>query len=416
MGRKTLLISLLLLSLFLVPRSASIAAAPRAGFYGYITLDGKALPPYASLTAWIGDAKVAEGVCYCYLNQSIFMMDIAADNPARAGRDGGQEGEAITFKVANVAVDQTLVWHAGANTRVSLSAVTPPRPTKVRFEGRISAMTPVGGAGDVLWTVAGQDVLVIASTVVEPAGYQPVIGDWALVYASGDGSGSLVAERIQVRIGAIEATPYELRGNIEAIEGAGSALRLTVSGAKVVTDGETQIVGEIALGRIADVRGERRADGSVLARRIVTSAPGEAAQQVEFEGVIEAMQGDWWTVSGTRVWIAGAEIPRQGHVGLTAEVSGAQQADGSVRATYILVEEINPSEEQRFSGRVVSMARESWTLRLDSGVQQVVYLDASSFIDESRAPAAAGNLASVLAIQRQDHTLLALRIRLERPN
>ena len=417
MGRRTLLISLILLCLFLVPRSASMAAAPRSGFYGYITLDGKALPAYTPLTAWIGDSKVAETVCYAYQDQSLFLMDILVDDPAREGQDGGREGDVITFKVANVAVEQTVVWHSGKNQRISLSAVTaPPRLVKVRFEGRISSMLPMSGAGNALWTVADEEVLVVAATIIEPEGYQPVVGDWALVHATQADGGPLVAERIQVRISAIEAAPYEFRGIIEVVEGQGAGQALVVSGAKVVTDGETQITGEIVVGYVAEVSGELRVDGSVLARRIATSSPGDAAERVELEGIIEEMQAEWWTVAGVRVWTANAEIPRQGHVGLTAEVSGIQQADGSVRGTYILVEEIEPSDEQRFSGRVVSITRESWVLELATGAQRVVYVDASSFIDESRAPAAAGNLAGVLAIQRQDRSLLALRIRLERPN
>ena len=110
-----------------------------------------------------------------------------------------------------------------------------------------------------------------------------------------------------------------------------------------------------------------------------------------------------------------AEIPRQGHVGLKAEVRGRQRGDGSVAATFILVEDINPQQEVRLSGQVVSMTQEVWVIAVGANAQ-TVYLDANTFIDESRAPALPGNLVSLLALQRSDDSLLALRIRLERPD
>lgn len=86
-----------------------------------------------------------------------------------------------------------------------------------------------------------------------------------------------------------------------------------------------------------------------------------------------------------------------------------------MEAAFILVEEINPVDEVRFRGVVTQLGIDQWAIDKEAGGEEIVYLDNSSFIDESRAPAVAGNLAQVLAITRADGSLLALRISMGRP-
>lgn len=287
------------------------------------------------------------------------------------------------------------------------------RPTRIRFEGTVTQITPSEEGAH--WIVSGVEITVTPVTLITPQGYQVGVGDWVRVKGVRVGEGPILAEEIHAQVGAIEAALIEFRGVIESTESqSDGATKLVVSGRVVISSRSTEVEGDLVVGYLAEVRGEAQADGVVFARRIVSSPPATVQQTVEFEGRIEQMQIDWWLIGGIKVWIAGAEIPRQGMVGLSAEVKGRQRADGSVDAAVIQVEELNPSQEVRLTGQVVKIAQDSWIVSV-GGVERVIYTGLNTYIDESRAPAISGIAADVLAVQRADDTLLAIRIKLSRP-
>ena len=295
-----------------------------------------------------------------------------------------------------------------------------PRLVKVRFEGTISQITPIPDSEDVVWNVGDVDVTITAETVIAPDGYQATVGDKARVEAIMR-RGRLVGLEVSIHVGPIIAQPIEFTGVIESIQGSEN-VELVIGGVRVATTATTEFVGErLQVGSLAQVTGDLQADKSILAYRIDTSSPDTAAVSVEFEDEIRDIQAEYWLLGALghpsewrKVWIANAEIPNQGHVGLAAEVQGYKRQDGSIDATHILVEEINPSDETMLSGSLVAMGAETWTL--DTGpADRVIKLDGNTFVDESRAPAVPGNTAYVTAISLQDDSLLAIRIRMERP-
>jgi len=422
MGRKTLLISLILLCLFLMPRSASNAARLQsARFYGYATLDGHAVPSHSPISAWIAGQKVAEGPSFPFAGRSLFAFQVPVENPLHDGREGGREGDVVTFQVGDAVAEETAIWHAGANQEVSINAVTPPpRPMKVRFEGEISSITTVPETGDEVWMVAGVEVIITEDTIVAPQGYQAAVGDWAKVKAVRGIDGTIVAEYVDIRISAIEASNFEFRGPIESIEetSLASEIELVVGGTRVLADDNTEIIGDLVVGYVAEVAGELRADGVVLAHRIATLSPEDAETSVEFKGEIKGINADWWLVewedATVTVWKTEAQIEGTPFVTLLAAVRGFRRGDGSVNATMIRVEEPNPIDEVHFSGTVVSLSQDVWVVRTEAG-DKTVHIDFYTFIDESRAPALEDNIAHVTAKQQPDQSFLAFRIRLERP-
>jgi hypothetical protein len=286
------------------------------------------------------------------------------------------------------------------------------RPIRVRFEGTVTQISPSETSAQ--WIVSGVEITVISATLVTPQDYQVTVGDWVQVKGVRVGEGPILAEEIHAQVGAIEAALVEFRGVIESIEPQpGDVTMLIVSGRAVIRGRSTEVEGDLVLGYLAEVRGEAQTDGVVFARRIVSSPPETVQRIVEFEGLIEQIQIDWWTIGGIRVWIAGAEIPRQGMVGLSAEVKGRQRNDGSVDAAMILVDELNPFQEVRLTGQVMRITQDSWSISVGE-TERIIYTSLNTFIDEGRAPAITGNLAEVLAMQRLDGTLLAIRIKLNR--
>ena len=148
-----------------------------------------------------------------------------------------------------------------------------------------------------------------------------------------------------------------LRGPIEAINGR----RLRVQGRVVQTDGLTQFLGrrnepvslaDLKVGDSVEIEGASQSDGSVYARKVKLedaneNEPPQNEDEVQFTGGIQSLNP--FRVAGRLVAVDGgtqildhrnAAIPFAAlHVGNTVEVEGTGQADGSVLARKIKLED-----------------------------------------------------------------------------
>jgi len=128
--------------------------------------------------------------------------------------------------------------------------------------------------------------------------------------------------------------PVEFQGVIESL----SDTTWVISGVAVAIAGDTAIEGTPQVGSVAEVKAIRRADGSLLAKRITVRKPEEEAAVVEFEGSIESIGDTMWVIDGRAVAIdANMVIEGTPQVGSVAEVKAIQRADGSLLATRIEV-------------------------------------------------------------------------------
>jgi len=285
----------------------------------------------------------------------------------------------------------------------------PPRPVRVRFSGNIESLPP---DPDLLgeWVVGEVNVTVTADTVIVPSNGVPEEDDWASVKATRLNDGSLVANQIRYQDASqVGAHPVEFKGLIQAV----AEPSLTVSGIEVQTDAQTKLIGlPIAIGSLAQVKGFLQLDNTVLARQITISNPSEIG--TEFEGVIEeyppAPHVGRWKIGGIVV-LATEEVTKflgpDPHLGLFAEVSGLLSTDGIVHAKEIRV--VNPAANS-VEGIVQRIGENEWVI---GGT--VVGVDENTLIDESRARATTGMQAEATLKDQGDGTLLAIRIRLERP-
>lgn len=173
----------------------------------------------------------------------------------------------------------------------------------------------------------------------------------------------------------------------------------------------TAILGRPEIGALAEVKGIRLPADTVLARSIKVVAAGAYAE-VEFEGAIESLADNAWVVNGIAVNLNFATVIRgTPELGLIAEVQGILQPDGSVLAQSITVKGPGITPHVDIEGIVDRIEAKYWIV-----AGTTLYVDARTFIDESRAPAEVGMWAQVRAYRRLDGTLLALRIRLARPS
>jgi hypothetical protein len=177
-----------------------------------------------------------------------------------------------------------------------------------------------------------------------------------------------------------------------------------------VTD-RTSIQGTPEIDALAEVKGTLLFEDIVLAKSIRVITPGAHAE-VEFEGIIQSISEDVWVVNGATVRISPVTVI-QGTpaVGAIAEVLGVLQPDGSVLAQHIVVTYPGLPALSDVEGLVESIEDTEWVV---GGT--VVSIDGNTFIDDSRAPAEVGMWALVRGLPQQDGSLLALRIRLSRPD
>jgi uncharacterized repeat protein (TIGR01451 family) len=136
------------------------APALPSSFYGTVALDGADVAEDTVVSAWIDGVRVAEArtttADVFFVNRSVYILDVPADDPEAPALDGGCEGVVVIFKVEGYPAGQIALWHAGAVVELDLaaSAADGVDLAVVKEDGRDTAL-----AGEVLtYTVAVANV------------------------------------------------------------------------------------------------------------------------------------------------------------------------------------------------------------------------------------------------------------------
>jgi hypothetical protein len=298
-------------------------------------------------------------------------------------------------------------------------------PTPIWWHPQVKVVGWIHGAQSTQWSI-GERVL---HATADPA-FDSVVreGTYAVAKGTVDDRGHLWADAVSVVpdgepiaddwLGELDdwasgaqagPTGYrvEFRGIVREIQP-----RYWVVGNRLVfvTD-RTSIAGQPQLDALAEIKGTLMYGDIVLANSIQVLLP-DAFAEVEFEGIIESLSADAWTVNGVQVIISPVTvIDGTPQAGMMAEVKGVLQPDGSVLAEQVNVKRAGFTAHVDITGLVEHMEPAQWIV-----AGWTVRIDHNTFIDESRAPAEVGMSAQVRALSQQDGSLLALRIRLLRPN
>ncbi len=208
---------------------------------------------------------------------------------------------------------------------------TPPRKVAVKFTARIEDIAASG------WAIGGRKVRISATTRIDEREGKATVGAMATVVAIPQEDDTLLATEITIeRSTQPSEQPYEFRGLIESF----GPLQWTVRSDTLYTliiNQDTVIEGRPQKGLLAEVKALRQSDGSLLARRIVVQLPGE---EVQFEGLIQALSAEVWIVEGITVRVdAETVIVGTAAVGFYAEVQGLVLPDETVLARRIVVQQ-----------------------------------------------------------------------------
>ena len=122
-----------------------------SNFYGTAMINGAYVADGTTISAWIDGSKYAETATFTFEGETVYTIEIPADNPSTGGKEGGEAGDVVDFKIGGVAADQTGTWSSGTNVELNLTATTTP-PAPVADFSSSSTM------GEVPWIVNFTDL------------------------------------------------------------------------------------------------------------------------------------------------------------------------------------------------------------------------------------------------------------------
>src|SRR5262245_2653916 len=232
----------------------------------------------------------------------------------------------------------------------------------------------MGRIGD--WKVSGTVVHVTAATMIKQDNSPVAVGDKVEVEGAKRADGSVDAFEIEVKSDIDDDDDdgdVEFKGAIESLpDTPGRIGEWSVGGRRVNVTAATKIspnAAAVAVGFIVEVEGNKRMDaqGSVVdAKEIeVKNKGGAGGNFVQFHGTVEMLPGTpgqigVWTVSGRMVNVtAMTKIETDGFpvaVGSKVEVKGALNADGTITAAKIEVEDRDDVDDEfEFKGTIESL-------------------------------------------------------------
>jgi hypothetical protein len=122
--RRTILGFLSIFCLLFSNVSAVFAAPPSlpSSFHGTVKVNGGNVSVGTSVTAWINGIQQGATTAIIYQGDTVYSMDIGADNTETPAVDGGIEGQTVIFHIGDLVADQTGTWSSGTSVSSNLTA------------------------------------------------------------------------------------------------------------------------------------------------------------------------------------------------------------------------------------------------------------------------------------------------------
>ena len=144
-----------------------------SSFWGTATLNGGNAPDGTIVSAWINGVKCTETATFTNIGQSVYTIDVPADDPDTSGVQGGVEGNTIVFQIGTLNADQTAIWHEGTNTGFNLTAQ--------------NHAPAVGGVNPSIGSCNVSDTISFTTTYSDSDGWQDIVWGLFLINQGLDG-------------------------------------------------------------------------------------------------------------------------------------------------------------------------------------------------------------------------------------
>jgi hypothetical protein len=283
-------------------------------------------------------------------------------------------------------------------------ASLPADDKETEFTGVVEVITPE------TWVVSGMTFSITLQT--EIAG-TIIVGDQVKIEARLSSDGISTAQEIKLAGAKTglhqEGTELEFSGIVELI----SPESWTIAGQVFAISPKTEIKGTIIVGDLVKVEALVGMDGTATAHEIKLADGSDPSteddSELEFEGIVETIAPDNWTVAGQTFTITPeTEIKGTILVGDLVKIEGLVGTDGTAIAREIKLAEVknnSPEDESRveFIGVVESIGLDSWTVG-----GQVFAITPQT---EIKGTIIAGDTVKIEALNNPDGTLTADEIK-----
>ncbi|MSP12146.1 MAG: hypothetical protein EXR62_04215 [Chloroflexi bacterium] len=275
---------------------------------------------------------------------------------------------------------------------------------QVEFRGPIKSFTDIPG----IWIIGQFTVTVSTTTHIEGT---PAVGALAKGHGLRQSDGTILARQIAIE-NEHHNEQVEFRGLIKSFTDIPG---LWVIGQFTVTvSTTTHIEGIPAVGALADVHGVRQSDGTILAKQIKVKNE-DHNEQVEFRGHIKSftdIPGLWVIGQFTVTVSTTTHIEGTPAVGALAKVHGVRQSDGTILARQIQIEHAEHIRSHvEFSGIIRQLITDTVPATWVINRITVTVGTTTTVIGDP----AVGRVAEVEGLMQPDHTVLALKITVKRP-
>lgn len=215
------------------------------------------------------------------------------------------------------------------------------------------------------WVVSGITVNLTSTTEI----YGTLnLGMTVKVEGTKQADGSILAREIKAYTddnGGFTGIKVEFTGTLNTMAGS----TWTVDTTSVIITSTTEVKGVLKVGDKVKVEGFLQPDGSVVAKEIEPyMEEPEHGEEIEFKGILNAMNGNTWTVDAITVIVSSTtKLEGTFEIGIMVKVEGYKNPDGSVLAKKIEAEDDDSEEENHgkgteFVGEVSAINGNTWTI------------------------------------------------------
>ena len=93
-------------------------------FYGTVKKDGANVPDGTVVSALIGGVSYGSGSTATSGGDSVYSLNVLGDNPDTPQKEGGVNGDTVSFTVGSDTADQTVIFSSGSTTNLPLTVTT----------------------------------------------------------------------------------------------------------------------------------------------------------------------------------------------------------------------------------------------------------------------------------------------------
>jgi Domain of unknown function (DUF5666) len=311
--------------------------------------------------------------------------------------------------------------------------------TSEQLEGRVESLPPTTTAGSLV--VAGRTVKAEVTTRVEQGGATKSFADLQIgmrVHVEGVASGSdLRASLIRIQ-NTTTWIPVEINGTIDSLSGTAALFEFKIGSRLVKGDTLTTFFGSAAQsfstlknGVRVEVKGQQR-DGYVYAERLHVNDSdatdddddGRQEESASIAGALTAMAGTkpalTLTVAGTTVRTSSTtEVRRRGDVqsldalkvGQTLHVVGVRQANGSLDARKIQIDDDQTGGEFEIEGSVGGLKGTCPAVTFGVNGFSITANAATVFEGSACSALKSGSKVTVKGTKQADGSVVATRIK-----